>query len=76
MKNKENIIKFANAHDYENAVLEGFYNNSNVYSAIYRNNDELSCIGLPAFILEKGNKLEWVQDERSIDILNYFYPEE
>lgn len=28
----------------EELILEGYYENANLYSAIYRNKDELSCI--------------------------------
>lgn len=28
----------------EELILEGYYENENLYSAIYRKNDELSCI--------------------------------
>lgn len=70
------IIQFANKHGYETAEFIGLYNGAKAYSAIYRDDEEIYFIGLPAIILEKNNSIEWVQGEKSMEILNYFYPDE
>lgn len=69
----DNIIKFANEHNYESAEYIGKYKDYNVYNAIYRNDEELYLIGLPAIILERKGKLEWVQNKKSLDILNELF---
>lgn len=33
-------------------------------------------VGLPALILEKDGVLQWVQDDRCFDVLDFFYPDE
>ncbi len=71
-----NVIKFANDKGYENVEFLGEYDGAKVYSAIYRNNMETYMVGLPACILDDGDMLEWVQDDRSFEILNSFYLED
>lgn len=70
----EDIIKFVKENDYESAEYKGEYKGYKVYSTIYRDDGEVYCIGLPAFILEKDGALKWVQDEESFEIMDYFYP--
>lgn len=72
----KNITRFANKKGYEKVEYLGEYKGYKVYSAIYRDDGEIYFIGLPAFILEKDGKLQWIQDNRSFVILNYFYPNE
>ncbi|MDO5014535.1 MAG: hypothetical protein Q4E28_01070 [Clostridia bacterium] len=68
------IIEYAKEHGYETAEYQGVFKDSNVYIAVY-NYDETNenLVGLPAFIFEKNDKLEWVQDGRSLEVLNHFY---
>lgn len=72
----DNIIKLANENGFESAEYIGVYKGYRVYSAIYRNDEEFYCIGLPALILEKNKKMEWVQNIKSLEILNYFYKDD
>lgn len=73
MKVSKEIKEFTNKNGYESVEYLGKYKKYNVYEPIYREDEELYIVGLPAFILDDNGKLEWVQDDRSFDILNYFY---
>lgn len=70
------IIKLANENGYEKVEYIGIYDDFKVYSAIYRDDGKDYFIGLPALILEKDGVLQWIQDNRCFDILNFFYPDE
>lgn len=76
MNTYKNIIEFAKENGYETAEYLGEYKGNKCYEAIYRNDGEIYIVGLPAFILEKSEQLEWIQNEKSFEILNCFYPDE
>lgn len=67
------VILFANTHGFETAEFLGVYKGKSVYTPIYRNDGELYMIELPAYILEKDGTLKWVQNEKSFEIMRYFY---
>lgn len=65
-------IRCAKKNGYDTANYLGVYEGNNCYEATFYNG-EARIVGLPAFILEKNNKLIWVQDKKSFDILDTFY---
>lgn len=69
----DEIVKFAKEHGYETAEYLGVYKNNKVYEVIFKEDGGYYCVGLPAFILESEDGLEWIQDQRSFSILNEFY---
>ena len=69
----KNVVDFAKEHGYETAAYLGFYQSKRVYEAIYRDDNKCYYIGLPAFILESEDDLEWIQDQRSFSIMNEYY---
>lgn len=72
----EKILEYVKKHGYDHAEYLGEYKKFKVYEAIYSKDDVEEVIGLPAFIFESNDELEWVQDNRSLDVLSYFYKEE
>lgn len=62
----DELVKFAKEHGYETAEYLGVYKNNKVYEAIFKEGGGGHyCVGLPAFILESEDGLEWIQDQRS-----------
>lgn len=69
----KNVVDFAKEHGYETAEYLGVYQSKRVYEAIYRDDNVCYYIGLPAFILESEDDLEWIQDQRSFSIMKEHY---
>ena len=53
----------------------GEYQGNNAYSAVYKDDGQLYCVGLPALILETNKGLKWINDFTAFEILDVF-PEE
>ena len=59
---KKKIIKLAIKHGYDYAILNGFWNDYEVYAPIFWA-EGIFDTGLPEFILAKGNEIRWTEDD-------------
>jgi hypothetical protein len=62
--------KMAQKSIFDNVEYLGKWNGYDVYEPTF-NDDEQHCIGIPQFILAKGNKLRWTKNQdESFSILD------
>lgn len=67
-KNLSRARKMAQESIYDDAQYVGRWNDFEVYEPIF-NDDEEHFIGLPQYILAKGDTLRWTNDTEGLDIL-------
>lgn len=73
IKKEDSLIEFAKKHGYSSINYVGECYLGRIYEAIYSDEEEISIVGLPAFIIDKDGIFQWIQDDRSLELLSLFY---
>ena len=65
------LIKFTNDNGFDNVKYESEYKGCEMYSLIYRDDEQAHCIGTPMSIISDNGKLRMSEPKEGFDILRF-----